>query len=79
MLTIEPNIPIPAPGTRKHRVSKYPLREMQIGDSFLLSRADFTEEELRRALRAITSNASRWKTRVSYRQVEGGVRVWRVA
>lgn len=83
MLPIETGIPLPVPKT-KPRI--YPLREMQKGDSFFLAvPADPPESfDHRRANRQKRMGAVLRTQRVRAigkfiaRQVEGGVRVWRI-
>lgn len=81
MFQIEQNIPIPTVVRRRQRASKYPLREMAVGDSFLIpvTDGDTESDEAFKLQRNITSMAARWKVKVSCRRMEGGVRVWRTA
>lgn len=59
-------------GTRE---SKYPLGEMDVGDSFLLS-----EGTVKTASHIVVAGNKRFPDRkFASRTVEGGVRVWRVA
>ena len=66
---IDKRVPLPLA-----RLGKYPWREMQVGDSFLVERED------QRAMGAKASTAGRRLGRkFATRVVEGGIRVWRVA
>lgn len=77
MFEIEKNVPIP-PKSRNERDSKYPLRQMAAGDSFLIAIPDGApKEQYARAQQSVQSYASRWKVKVTTRKVDGGVRVWR--
>ena len=74
MLTIEKNVPLPAnpinPGSEK----KYPLRELEVGDSFT---APFAQ---RAALASAMHKAGkRYGRRFISRREGDAVRVWRVA
>lgn len=81
MLTIDKDVPIPA--TNHKRV--YPLEDMAVGDSFFVpvpgEGAEFERRRKRRqqAMSTIcrTARARKIGTFTS-RQVEGGVRVWRI-
>lgn len=78
MYEIDKNVPLP-PDPRESRVSKYPLRKMVKGDSFLIPvMADAPKEAYVRAQQSVQSYASRWKIKVKTRKVEGGIRVWRM-
>lgn len=78
MYEIEKNVPIP-PEARRTRQSKYPLRSMAAGDSFMIPLpVDAPKESYARAQQSVQSYASRWKIKVTTRKVEGGVRVWRM-
>lgn len=78
MYEIEKNVPIP-PEYRRTRESKYPLKKMAKGDSFLIPvPADAPKESYARAQQSVQSYASRWKIKVTTRKIDGGVRVWRI-
>jgi hypothetical protein len=57
------------------RRRKYPIRELAVGDSFLVPEAD-TFKNLAQTVRNVASDVG---AKVAVRRVDGGVRVWRVA
>ncbi len=67
---IEKNIPVPAPMSG----TKYPFKNMEIGDSFFIPFE-----------RVATTKVAGYKyaaangVKISFRKVEGGARVWRIA
>ena len=67
---IEKNVPIPL----GHAAAKYPLREMEIGDSFFVpgigKASDFSASYMA---------GKRLGRKFTIRAVEGGIRVWRIA
>ena len=69
MIAIEKGVPIPV-----GRRSKYPWRDMEVGDSFFVRGK--TSATLNGA-RVNAQNGTRFKFKL--KNVEGGVRVWRVA
>lgn len=71
MYAVDKNIPIPADRRGKGR-AKYPWRDMQVGDSFLVPKAI-------NAISGTTSCAAkRLGFRFTLRTVEGGTRIWRI-
>lgn len=69
---IEKGIPVPAKGTG--RASMYPWDDMEIGDSF------FVKGKKSSALSATTKRIAKTRGfKFTVRQLEGGVRVWRIA
>ncbi len=64
---IDKGIPIPPPVADR----KYPLRTMEIGDSFFVLAADIHKTGL-------YNGARRAGIRVTVRKVPGGLRCWRV-
>jgi hypothetical protein len=67
---IEKGIPVPTDARR----AKWPWKDMDVGDSFLMPDAK------QKNVQPMTSIAgSRLNRRFIARQVDGGVRVWRVA
>ena len=68
MLKIEKGVPIPKARTRTH----YPMKEMEVGDSFFIASEGFLNIPSR-----VIPQAKRLGIKVSTRQVEGGYRVWR--
>lgn len=76
MFDIEDDVEIPAPSaSRAPRPSKYPLREMEAGQSFFIAVPDAAN--VAKVQRSVTSSAARWKIKIVSRKVEGGLRVWR--
>lgn len=70
MFAIEKNVPM---SSTIGRPPKYPLRKMEPGDSFFVERGD------RKSISVSVSRLSKetgWIFRC--RQVDGGVRVWRI-
>lgn len=67
---IERGIPVPKPV----RPEKYPFRELKVGESFLVD----WEPKIVRVRYAAAMAAKRQKRKFATRQVEGGVRVWRI-
>ncbi len=77
-IKIEKGIPMPA--SRRDGHSKYPLKDMEVGDSFFVANSP----DGRSPAKTIrwTVGAFRKKntgTKFSVRVVEGGIRVWRTA
>ncbi len=70
-MKIEKNVPIPAKSGRL--TSKYPFKQMELGDSFFVA----TDKPIRTmtSLRACAKNAG---VKATCRKVAGGVRVWRI-
>lgn len=72
MYQVEKGIPVP---DRKHigKPARYPLREMKIGDSFLVP-----NKELGKHTQYGIRNSARYiGVKVTVRQVKGGIRAWR--
>lgn len=72
MISIDKNIPIPPEGRRGKQERYYPWKDMEIGDSFLSAEND---AYIRRSMSYQNKNTE--KAFIS-RNVEGGVRVWRI-
>jgi hypothetical protein len=68
---VEKNIPIPADGF--DRKTTYPLRAMEIGDSF------WTDTPKEKVHPAVSYFGKRNDRRFITRKMDGGIRVWRVA
>lgn len=72
MIPIEKGVPLPEPNTTARNTRKYPIREMEVGDSF---RADVKAN----TLRSVVYAASRgMKRKYRYAPDGDGTRVWRV-
>lgn len=75
-LEIEKGIPTPDPKVKRAGIPnkyRYPYRDMEVGDSFLVPGALVSEIASVRSYAAQTTGY-----RFAARAVEGGVRVWRV-
>jgi len=68
---IEKNVPVSSASPRK-KVSEYPVKELKVGDSFVVPKA-FGE-----CANAIYAEARRRGKKVQILSVPEGVRVWRV-
>lgn len=72
MITIESGIPIPPKRGLKNLASAASaVRAMEVGDSVLVATLGKTK--------ALRVSARRFRFKIAQRQVEGGIRVWRVA
>ena len=71
MIKIEKGVPLP----KEKKASAYPVREMEIGDSFFIAGASIQGKE-QAACRQMAGNRG---FKLTIRTVEGGLRVWRVA
>jgi hypothetical protein len=76
LFAIEKDIAIPESTRPSARSSKYPLREMEVGDSFFIPNVS-TEDELKKARGAIASAAKTAKCKTTTRPMDGGLRVWK--
>ena len=76
LFAIEKDIAIPESTRPTARSSKYPLRDMEVGDSFFIPNVS-TEEELKKARGAIASAAKTAKCKTTTRPMDGGLRVWK--
>jgi hypothetical protein len=74
ILPVERGIPIPPPGGK--RAPKYPLRSMEVGESFLVTDPTMTQPRLASRLTNVGKELGR---RFTQRLCDGGgIRVWRV-
>jgi uncharacterized protein (DUF2249 family) len=88
LITIEKNVPLPSENVSPFR-QKYPWREMDVGDSFLLWSADtnrkkrtYAKDKKRHTQNAqslISYQHRKRPERFVWRVVDDGVRVWRVS
>lgn len=81
MIEIENDIPVPSKCVKRARRAKYPVAELEIGQSFFVTvPPGKTNCQLQNALSGsahyITKKTGR---RFTSRVVEGGVRIWRIA
>lgn len=83
-MQIEKNIPMPTPRKPKSkpvgRAPKYPFKKMKVGDSFALHLKDEKENAVARGrlTAAAGYQRKRYRKQFTVRNVEGGLRVWRV-
>jgi hypothetical protein len=75
MIKIETGIPVPSNITRK---SKYPFKEMKIGESFFLTDKIDPEKTRKKVSAAATMFCREKACRFKTQTFETGVRVWRV-
>jgi len=73
MFTIEKNIPLPARARSEH----YPLKDMEVGDSFLVPSND--KAKTAASVRSCSQRHRASGANFSVRMVAEGVRVWRTA
>ena len=74
--TIDKKIPIP------EKQSKYPWREMEVGDSFFVEATDHDKGRLQKDLfnsSGYYARRNNAKAKFTTRQMDDGVRVWRIA
>lgn len=72
MIEIEKGVPLPS--DERGRAAKYPWAEMEIGDSFFLKDGSSS------SISGAASNAGkRLGFKFSTREMDDGVRVWRIA
>ena len=81
LFAIEKDIAIPESTRRTARSSKYPLRDMEVGDSFFIPNV-VTEDELKKARAVIASAAKAAKCKTTTRPMADekgvlGLRVWK--
>lgn len=80
---VESGVPIPRPSYGPGLTPTYPWREMDIGDSFLVTPRE--GEDIEACANRVRSAAARWLSRnrpgVRHvtRTVDGGIRVWFVS
>lgn len=79
LYAIEKGVPIPPKRHALSGGSKYPWRQLEIGDSFLAPLPEHGDARKHHA--SMTRSACQWAKAVNRefttRRVEGGVRVWR--
>lgn len=73
MYQIEKSVPVPALSTRIH----YPFSQLEVGDSFLVPEADKKKAASVRACASSFAKKNGWK--LTCKQSDGGLRVWRTA
>lgn len=77
MVKIDKDVPIPAPGSsRAGRLPVYPLRSMEVGDSFYIKGNAAKRESVRSAA---YHHARTHGGKYTCRSDEFGVRVWRTS
>ena len=78
MYKIEEGIKCVSPKSGKGRPSKYPWREMRIGDSFFIPNKDVTSDSM--AFSAPSNFSLRNpEYKFAVRRIEDGYRIWRIA
>ncbi len=75
MFEVEKGVPMPKP-VRAGRQTKYPWKELAVGDSFFVPADAVKPQSARGAVR--TANRIYADRRFATRTVEGGIRVWRI-
>ena len=82
-INIEKGVPLPPPTHRGRKpISKYPFEGMAVGDSFLIPAE--TPDELRKVQSQVGGAISHfrrqgyWEWRFATRQLNKGLRVWRI-
>ena len=79
MIQIEKDIPIPKVGGGVHKEHKYPLCEMEVGDSFFVSEGGDTKKERTMQAAIISMGNRRYPgKKFTSRKVKGGIRFWRI-
>ena len=73
MFEVESNVPTPPVNEGRPGHSKYPLRDMEIGDSF-----GFPYDDVKLVRSAIGTYNRRHEGKFIVRKVDGGARCWRV-
>lgn len=73
MVTIEKDVPIP-PVQKHSGRSKYRFNEMQVGDSIFIKGADLNSSPYQLA----RAYGRRFGQKFTGRNVEGGLRIWRI-
>ncbi len=72
-----------AHGKSKGAPEKYPISQLKVGDSFLVSCADSERRMMVRRMSGVCQMRKRFGTAQGWsfvvRTVDGGVRVWRIA
>lgn len=71
MIQIDKNVPLPPSGAGRPPI--YPLREMEVGDSFYSAAG-----KMKAIATAACKAGKKFGRRYAVRAVDGGVRVWRV-
>lgn len=76
MFKIETNVPMPVGSTSSH-ARKYPFGEMKVGDSLMVP---CSQERRQKTQNSVIGSAMRFKPmKFITRQIEDGVRIWRIA
>lgn len=75
-IKIDNNVPIPANAGRRGKGSMYPFSEMEVGDSFFVSRPQKTMTGS--VSSAARKNSAKYTTRSVTENGVSGTRVWRI-
>lgn len=78
MVEIEKNFPIPEVNKGSNRFRKYPIREMEVGDSILVDGTSATSEGCKGYSSAMTHAWRTGKRFSGRKEGDGKVRIWRV-
>lgn len=76
MIQIDKNIPIPPRKRPGQKGSKYPIRDLDVGDSFIMAVKDTSIASAYLRVAAIRIGDGR---KFTVRKTEDGIRVWRIA
>jgi len=85
MFTIETNIPVAPAAPRGRKPAQFPLRNMAVGDSFIIAidgegkQITKTAESWRRKLRIAFKTFANTEAKFQMATTKEGLRVWRVA
>ena len=74
-MKIDNNVPVPPPGEVRDNRTKYPFREMEVGESFFVD----GKEDGCRAKAAALMMTRRSRLTFKTQRENNGVRIWRVA
>ncbi len=83
MIQIDKDIPIPVRkrafiANRKQWPEKYPYREMEVGDSFFIPHDAYNSSASLRTTLYHSARRMGNNYKITIKQVEGGVRCWRI-
>ena len=73
-MTVKIDSDVPLPSVRKSRVSKWPFRDMEIGDSF-----EFPAEKRTSVSACCTYHSKQLGRKYATRSIDGVYRCWRTA
>ena len=76
MYKIEKNIPLPRPYQNSKKEMMYPLKELEVGDSFFVRAKLIGERD--RIVRTLRLQKIKCGIRIATKKYEDGVRCWRI-